>query len=107
MWPKHKSRRTKASGSAPNAPRGSSVGFDTMRSYDQLIHVSKLGLGMYVRELDRPWEDTSFITQGFYLNDWNQIKAVQDSCEYIYIDGSRKAWQSGGSNTKTELLEAV
>ncbi|MEM7292997.1 MAG: DUF3391 domain-containing protein, partial [Pseudomonadota bacterium] len=29
------------------------------------VHVSELKLGMYVRELDRPWEETSFMFQGF------------------------------------------
>ena len=50
------------------------------------IHVSELRLGMYVLELDRPWEESSFMFQGFSLNTPDEITAVQNQCEYVVVD---------------------
>ena len=35
----------------------------------ELVEVSRLSIGMYVAELDRPWEGTPFMLQGFLLED--------------------------------------
>jgi putative nucleotidyltransferase with HDIG domain len=50
------------------------------------IDVTDLELGMYVSELDRPWLETPFMFQGFYLNDDNQIADLKKHCAYVYID---------------------
>jgi putative nucleotidyltransferase with HDIG domain len=53
------------------------------------IPVSELSLGMYVTELDRPWLDSPFLFQGFALESPDQLAALQECCEYVYVDESR------------------
>ena len=51
------------------------------------VHVSELKIGMYVRELDRPWEETPFMFRGFNLDSVDDIAAVQQHCEYVVVEG--------------------
>ena len=55
----------------------------------QKISVDKLGLGMYVTALDRPWLESPFLFQGFFLTTDKHISLVQDTCEFVYIDTTR------------------
>jgi HD-GYP domain-containing protein (c-di-GMP phosphodiesterase class II) len=50
------------------------------------VYVGDLQLGMYVEELDRPWLGTPFLLKGLHLNTADDIKAVRDLCEYVFID---------------------
>jgi HD-GYP domain-containing protein (c-di-GMP phosphodiesterase class II) len=50
------------------------------------IEVSRLELGMYIAELDRPWEGTPFMLQGFVLDDQADIDKLQSLCTFVYID---------------------
>ncbi len=52
--------------------------------------VSHLEIGMYVTELDRPWLDTPFLFQGFELKTEEDIQAVRDNCDYVYIDSTKR-----------------
>lgn len=44
---------------------------------------------MYVTELDRPWLDSPFLFQGFSIESPDQLAALQECCEYVYIDEAR------------------
>lgn len=50
------------------------------------IDVTDLEMGMYVSELDRPWLETPFMFQGFYITDQDQIAELKKHCAYVYID---------------------
>lgn len=50
------------------------------------LFVQDLQFGMYVFALDRPWTETSFMFQGFLINDMEQIEQLNKYCEYVYID---------------------
>lgn len=50
------------------------------------LPVSELTPGMYVMELDRPWEESPFLFQGFWIEDQEDVQNLQDVCEYVYID---------------------
>ena len=50
------------------------------------VHVSELRVGMFVSELDRPWLETPFLLQGFELKTAQDVRAVQDVCEFVYVD---------------------
>jgi HD-GYP domain-containing protein (c-di-GMP phosphodiesterase class II) len=50
------------------------------------IEVSRLELGMYITELDRPWVGTPFMLQGFVLDDQADIDKLQALCTFVYID---------------------
>jgi HD-GYP domain-containing protein (c-di-GMP phosphodiesterase class II) len=54
------------------------------------IHVRELKPGMFVCELDCPWEQTNFLFQGFVLQNQADIEAVQAQCQYVYIDVSKQ-----------------
>jgi HD-GYP domain-containing protein (c-di-GMP phosphodiesterase class II) len=51
--------------------------------------VDDLVLGMYVAKLDRPWLETSFEVQGFYIRDKQTILRLVDECEYVHVDPRR------------------
>ena len=51
------------------------------------IHVSDLALGMHVVRLDRPWEDTDFLIQGFVVREPKEIHSLQAQCEFVFIEG--------------------
>ncbi len=51
--------------------------------------VEKLALGMYVTELDRPWLESPFLFQGFFLTTDKHIFLVQENCDHVYIDTTR------------------
>jgi HD-GYP domain-containing protein (c-di-GMP phosphodiesterase class II) len=53
---------------------------------EEKLNTSELKIGMYVTKLDRPWLETSFLLQGFYLSSEKDIKLMQKECEYVYID---------------------
>lgn len=55
-----------------------------------LIPVDQLRLGMYVTELDRPWVETSFLFQGFEIKTEEELRAVKDICNHVYIDTTKK-----------------
>lgn len=56
--------------------------------------VSGLKIGMYVTELDRPWIETPFLLQGFYIKSLDQIEEISNYCEFVYIDETQDQWSA-------------
>jgi len=59
---------------------------------------------MYVAELDRPWLDSPFLFQGFYIESPDQLEALRECCEYVLVEapGEREADRgSGGAGDLT------
>lgn len=54
--------------------------------------VELLELGMYITRLDRPWEETDFVYQGFQLNTLEELQAVQEQCEFVYLRVAKQKW---------------
>lgn len=50
------------------------------------VDVAELAVGMFVSGLDRPWTQTPFPLQGFYLRDMEEIKQLKAHCKHVYID---------------------
>ncbi|MDO8343057.1 MAG: DUF3391 domain-containing protein [Cellvibrio sp.] len=50
------------------------------------VDVNELTIGMYVSGLDRPWSQTPFPLQGFYLRDLGEINQLKALCNYVFID---------------------
>ena len=61
------------------------------------VHRNELKVGMYVRELDRPWEETSFMFQGFVIDSVDLLSSVQEEAEYICIESEKLAKVSADS----------
>lgn len=43
-------------------------------------------IGMYVSKLDRPWRETPFMMQGFFIMEEDEIQSLAKHCEYLFID---------------------
>jgi len=50
------------------------------------VEVNNLTLDMYVSGLDRPWTQTPFPLQGFYIRNLDEIKLLRQYCQYVFID---------------------
>lgn len=50
------------------------------------LSASELKVGMFVRELDIPWEESPFLFQGFRLDSEDDIKEVQKVCHRVTVD---------------------
>ena len=58
------------------------------------ISVGDLQFGMYIAELDRPWTDTPFMFQGFYLRTDPQLQALRKFCKHVFVDVVRSGAQA-------------
>lgn len=77
---------------------------------ERKVRTGRLKKGMYVSNLDRPWLDTPFLLQGFYINDKEDLKALDKYCDYVYIDTDRGLgadiyWDDGIRLPTNEYLE--
>lgn len=50
------------------------------------IDVAEVIIGMFVSGLDRPWTQTPFPIQGFYIRDLDEVKELKAHCNHVYID---------------------
>ncbi|MCW8931190.1 MAG: DUF3391 domain-containing protein [Gammaproteobacteria bacterium] len=50
------------------------------------VDVNALTQGMYISKLDRPWIETSYPIEGFYLQNLEDIKKLSSICRFVYID---------------------
>ena len=53
---------------------------------DRKVSTANLKVGMYVSKLDRPWMQTPFLIQGFFIEEESEIGKLVEYCEYVYID---------------------
>ncbi len=53
------------------------------------VAIENLTIGMYVAELDRPWMETEFQVQGFYIRSEQGIERVRSACDFVYVDPRR------------------
>jgi HD-GYP domain-containing protein (c-di-GMP phosphodiesterase class II) len=51
----------------------------------QKVPVDLLKIGMYVTELDRPWLETPFLFQGFYIRDEDEIAEIKAHCAHVFV----------------------
>lgn len=50
------------------------------------ISVDQLRIGMYVRQLDIPWDESSFMLQGFNAESQQDVLDVQKQCKHVWVD---------------------
>jgi putative nucleotidyltransferase with HDIG domain len=76
--------------------------------------VADLRVGMRVMELDRPWEGTPFLFQGFVIESEDELELVRELCDSVYIDiestieyrnAPLKPGQSGSGTTITRIAK--
>ena len=56
------------------------------------ISVDALRVGMYVVELDVPWEDTPFLFQGFEITSVNEIEEVARYTKQVVVEFKNDTW---------------
>jgi HD-GYP domain-containing protein (c-di-GMP phosphodiesterase class II) len=49
------------------------------------IPVEDLDLGMYVSRLDRPWRETPFYFQGFYVEQTEELDILKRLCKHVFV----------------------
>ena len=55
------------------------------------VPVANLQPGMYVAQLDRPWLETPFATQGFFVRDHDDVDFVAKHCDFVFVDPRRRS----------------
>ena len=57
-----------------------------MQIEEREIEADQVKLGMFVCRLDRPWTETPFPLQGFYVREPGQIDLLRGLCRRVWID---------------------
>ena len=50
------------------------------------VDTEHLGMGMYVSKLDRPWTETPYLLQGFFIKEQADIDEVRKYSKYVFVD---------------------
>jgi len=79
--------------------RTTPVATRTVKS-NRWIHTNELRIGMYVRELDCPWEDTHFMFQGFVIDSQELLQDVRATAENVCIVSEKMAQISAGDTNR-------
>ncbi len=70
-----------------------------------------LQVGMFVCELDRDWSESTFLLQGFSVENQDDIDAVINQCDYVYIDFKSetqfKKYRLATSQSKSYLKQST
>ncbi len=53
------------------------------------LNVTELAIGMYVAELDKPWEQSSFLFQGFAIENDEDLAKLRTECNFVFIEESQ------------------
>lgn len=70
------------------------------------LEIQQLKIGMFVRELDRPWRETPFLFQGFEIRSEDEIRELQRYCQHVYVD-IPEAYQKPVPRTPAEKAVAT
>ncbi len=81
---------SKFSASRPNPNRTEAVARRIVKNA-RWVHTNELKMGMYVKELDIPWEDTQFMFQGFVIDSVKLLHEVQAAADYACIESEKIA----------------
>jgi len=53
------------------------------------LTIDELEPGMYVSKLDRPWLETPYLFQGFYIETLEDIRELAKHCQHVFVDNNR------------------
>ncbi len=62
--------------------------------------VTDLEIGMYVTALDRPWIETPFLLEGFYVSSEADIETLEKYCDVVYVDVRRSQIDTGRRSSR-------
>ncbi len=55
------------------------------------VYSTDLKVGMYVSKLDRPWLDSPFLLQGFYVKNSEDIEVICNHCDFVFVDNNKSS----------------
>ena len=64
------------------------------------VAVGDLKIGMYVDRLDRPWTDTRFMYQGFFIRDPTTVEELARYCKFVFVDAQRAQEEAPKTTSK-------
>ena len=70
------------------------------------VSVDNLQIGMYVSKLDRPWLETPFLFQGFFIRGEDDIIALRHHCEFVFIDQEQSTGSNNGASSPVSEFPA-
>ena len=79
------------------------------------IPVEDLEVGMYVVKLDCAWEETSFLYQGFFIYDQQDINELKSVCKTVFIQAEKETSEekqkvklsTGKERIRTKVIEKI
>ena len=66
-----------------------------------MIEVEKVKLGMFVAQLDRPWLETPFHFQGFWVNDLDAFDNLRQFCRAVWVRTDKRGRPTDVEDTTT------
>ncbi len=71
-----------------------------LTQYRVRLDVSELEIGMHVDEIDRPWLESPFLFQGFFIESEQDLRDVRRECKYVYVTITKQVSAKGGIGAK-------
>ncbi|MCL4746975.1 MAG: DUF3391 domain-containing protein [Burkholderiaceae bacterium] len=71
------------------------------------VDASRLQLGLFVTELDRPWMDTPFLIQGFLVDSAIELSTLQRYCRFVFVDPERSTPEAARAIRDGAALEPI
>lgn len=68
------------------------------------IAVHDLEIGMFVSDLDRPWHQTPFPIQGFYIRSQDDVRSLISHCKWVVIDVAETRESLDKSDTQNGFM---
>ena len=68
------------------------------------VAVHDLRIGTFVSDLDRPWHETPFPIQGFYIRSQDDIRSLTSYCRWVMVDVAESRDTSEYEATNTPIF---
>lgn len=70
------------------------------------VPVAELKVGMFVSALDRPWEDTPFLLQGFTIRNPEDIAEIAQHCDFVYVENMAEVWEAVSDKKRAQTASS-
>ncbi|MFT6958127.1 MAG: HD-GYP domain-containing protein (c-di-GMP phosphodiesterase class II) [Halieaceae bacterium] len=71
------------------------------------IYTADLELGMFVSSLDKSWLDSTFLIQGFKIENREQVDRLRKECEFVLIDTKQSRQRAGTLERKVKPMRVA
>ena len=74
-----------------------------LSSFRMRLPVAELELGMRVDELDKPWLESRFMFQGFFIETQADLDALREECDSVYVTVTKQIGQKSRPAAKSPM----